>query len=300
MVEALLSPESILRSSPDEADELLDRLERGVPVRPGLSDVPARGFPEALVIGDTHGDWRSTLEVRDAFLRPDGGPRVLVGLGDYVDRVPHDAGPGSVVNALLLLDLVARFPDRVVLVQGNHETSRRIPVVPSSLPEEVDGLWGPAAERYARLAGLLERGPLAAATANGVYLAHSGFPRGPLPTSWRRAFDDVDEDRLIDIVWNDCDVSHTHRGVARPWGEADLTSFLGATGLSVFLRGHDPVLTGRPLYGGRCLTLHTTRIFERYGGVLMARVPLDRPIRTVSDVRLEHLGTEGRSYAPVD
>ena len=300
MVDASLSPESVLAASPEDADKLLARLERGVPVRPGLAEVPARGFSEALVIGDTHGDWRSTLEVRDAFLRADGSSRVLVGLGDYVDRVPSDAGPGSVVNALLLLDLAARFPDRVFLVQGNHETSRRIPVVPSSLAEEVDELWGPAADRYARLAGLLERGPLAAATANGVYLAHAGFPRGPLPAAWRRAFEDVDEDRLVDIVWNDCDVSHMHRGVAQPWGDADLTRFLRATGLSVFVRGHEPVLTGRSLYGGRCLTLHTTRIFERYGGVLLARVPLDRPVRTVADLRVEHLATEGQSYPPLD
>ncbi len=300
MPEELLLPEAVLGAAPEEADRLLDRLERTVPVRPGFAELPSRGFREAIVFGDTHGDWRSTLEVRAAFLRPDGGPRCLVGLGDYVDRVPDDSGSGSVVNACLLLDLAARFPDRVFLVQGNHETVSRLPVLPRSLSEEVDELWGPVVERYARLSALLERGPLAAGSENGAYFAHAGFPRGELPTSWRRVFDDPEEDRLIDIVWTEPEASRVRRGVGRPWTGAELSAFLRATGLSVFLRGHDPDLTGRPLYEGRCVTLHTTRVFERYGGVLIARLPLDRPVRSVADVLLEHLATEGRSYPATD
>jgi len=300
MADDLPTPETVLASSPEEADRLLDRLERAVPVRPGFAELPASGFTEALVFGDTHGDWRSTLEVRRSFLRSADGPRCLVGLGDYVDRAPSDCGPGSVVNALLLLDLAARFPDRVFLVQGNHETVSRIPVLPRSLPEEVDELWGPAQERYTRLAALLERGPLAAASPTGAYLAHAGFPRGPLPASWRRVFEDPEESRLLEIVWTECGASRIRRGVAEAWNASDLAEFLRVTGLSIFLRGHDPDIAGRPVYDGRCLTLHTTRVFERYGGVLLGHLPLDRPVRSVADVRLEHLATEGRSYPPVD
>ena len=300
MTDAPIAPSAVLDASPEAADLLLDRLERSVPVRPGFVDLPTRGFSEAIVFGDTHGDWRTILEVRAAFLRPDGGPRCLVGLGDYVDRVPDDCGPGSVVNACLLLDLAARFPDRVFLLQGNHETVSRMPVLPRSLAEEVDELWGPEAERYARLSALLERGPLAAGTESGAYLAHAGFPRGELPASWRRVFEEPDEDRLVDIVWTEPDASRIRRGVGRPWTGPELVSFLRAAGRSVFLRGHDPDLTGRPIYEGRCLTLHTTRVFERYGGVLLARLPLGSPVRTVADVLVEHVATEGRSFPPID
>ncbi|MGI0131293.1 MAG: metallophosphoesterase [Thermoplasmata archaeon] len=297
MPEEFPSPAQLLEMSPEGADALLDRLERAVPVRPGFVELPVSGFPEAIVFGDTHGDWRSTLEVERAFRATPGGPRCLVGLGDYVDRTPNDCESGSVVNALLLLGLAARYPDRVFLLQGNHETGRRIPYVPLSLDAEVDERWGPQADRYTRLAALLERGPLAAASPNGGYFAHAGFPRGPLPAAWRRVFEDVDESRLIELVWADCDVTRGRHGMAPPWDAAELTRFFAQTGLHVFLRGHDPELTGRPTYGGRCLTLHTTRVFERYGGVLMARVPLDRPIRSVADLRVEHLATEGRHFA---
>jgi hypothetical protein len=300
MADELLDPETVLRSSPSEADALLDRLERTVPVRPGFVELPADGFAEALVFGDTHGDWRTILEVRREFLRADRGPRCLVGLGDYVDRAPDDCGPGSVVNAVLLLELTARFPDRVLLVQGNHETVSRIPALPRSLPEEVDELWGPQVERYSRLTALLERGPLAAASPSGAYLAHAGFPRGALPAAWRHVFDDPDESRLLEIVWAECGASRLRRGAAEPWDADDLDQFLRATHLSIFLRGHDPDISGRPVYEGRCLTLHTTRVFERYGGVLIAHLPLDRPVRSVADVSIDHLPTEGQSYPPAD
>jgi Calcineurin-like phosphoesterase len=293
-------PEAILASTPEEADRLLDFLERKVPVRPAFVELPSRGFTDAIVFGDTHGDWRSTLEVERIFLEADGGPRCLVGLGDYVDRYPSDCGAGSVANALLLLGLAAQYPDRVFLLQGNHETTRRIPVLPHSLAEEVDELWGPEADRYARLVALLERGPLAAASASGVYFAHAGFPRGALPTSWRRAFEEPDDDRLTEIVWAECDASRNRRGATEAWDRKELDTFLAAAGLSVFLRGHDADVAGRVLYGGRCLTLHTTRVYERYGGVLIARVPLEGTIATVMDMKVEHLSTEGRSFPPVD
>jgi len=292
------SPEAVLNLDPSEADRLLDRLERAVPVRSGFVDLPG-GFSEAIVFGDTHGDWRTTLEVERRFLDPEGGPRLLVGLGDYVDRHPADCGEGSVANAARLLGLAATYPDRVFLLQGNHETTRRIPVIPQTLPEEIDELWGPQIQRYVRFLGLLERGALAAATPNGVEMAHAGFPRGDLPPTWKADLDHPDDDRLAELVWAECDRSRSRRGVVPPWGAADLTRFLEQAHGSIFLRGHDAELTGIPLYDGRCLTLHTTRVYERYGGVIVARVPLGRPLGSVAEITIEHLPTEGKRYPPL-
>jgi hypothetical protein len=298
--EELPNPEEVLAWSPEEADRRLDFLERKVPVHPGFVELPSQGFPEAIVFGDTHGDWRSTLEVGKMFARKEGGPRCLVGLGDYVDRHPSDCETGSVVTAFLLLGLAGRYPDRVFLLQGNHETTRRIPTLPHTLSEEVDELWGPEVERYNRLVALLERGPFAAASTSGAYFAHAGFPQGPLRAAWRLRFDDLDDEQLIEIVWAECDASRGRRGISEPWTAKDLDQFLSQAGLAIFLRGHDADLAGRPLYDNRCLTLHTTRIYERYGGVLLAHVPLDHPVSTLADIRVEHLATEGRTFPSAD
>ncbi len=294
-VHALRTPRELLRLSPEEADELLDWLEDQVPVRPPVAEISSATADEAVVFGDTHGDWRSTEEVVRRYRQ---GNRCLVGLGDYVDRAPEDCGEGSVANALYLLSLAAEAPGRVFLIQGNHEGVHHLALVPHNLPDEVDELWGPDSTRYDRLVGLLERGPFAVTTSNGAYLAHAGFPRGELPSPWTKAFESLDEARFAEITWAESDASLIGRGVAPPWGSRDLDRFLSVTGLRVMLRGHDPDLTGRPLYGGRCLTLHTCRIYQRFGGVIVAILPLGAPIRTVGDLAVEHLPTEGKSYPP--
>ncbi len=292
---AALRPESILRLTPGEADRLLDRFEGSVPARRAFESLPFQKGGEAIVFGDSHGDWRSTEAAVSEFL---AAPKStwLIGLGDYVDRSPEDCGAGSTANALYLLGLAAQYPDRVYLVQGNHETALRIPAYPHDLPEEIARLWGADAGRYRRLMGLLERGPYAMATDSGAFLSHAGFPRDPLPRPWTDAIDGRSEERLLELVWSECTASRSRRGGIEPWTVADLESFLAQSRLSIVLRGHDPDLTGRPLFGGRCLTLQTTRLYERFGGVIAARVPLGAPLRTVSDLSVEHLTTEGESF----
>ncbi|HTT73474.1 MAG TPA: metallophosphoesterase [Thermoplasmata archaeon] len=284
------SPPQVLEIPFDRVDPLLDVLEARVPRRAPIERIPAGR--EAIVFGDSHGDWPSVAAV---VAKWEGADRYLIGLGDYVDRTPRDCPAGSLVNAVFLLSLAADRPDRVFLVQGNHETTRRMPVEPESLRREVLERWG-SRERYDRLLGLLERGPLAVATDSGAYLAHGGFPRGPQPPDWSTRYVARSEAELADLVWAECTESRAHRDVVPPWTEAELDRFLADTGLAIVLRGHDPDLTGRPLYRDRCLTLHTTRVFERYGGVIVARLPLDRPVRSVLDLTVEHLATDGRTF----
>lgn len=281
------SPEAILALSPAEADRLLDALDRTIPRSPGFLELPTGGAAELLVFGDTHGDWRSSAEVVRRFDERAGS--LLVGLGDYIDRTPRDCPHGSVANALYLLTSCARSPGRVCLIQGNHELTRQIPVAPHDTRAEVESLWGGDGDRYNRLLDLLTRGPVAAVTANGVYLAHAGFPRPPLPSPWSRALLPPDETRLLEVTWSECGASHIRRGAALSWGPAELDEFLRASGCTIVLRGHDPDIAGRAVYGGRALTLHTTRIFKGFGGVTMARVPLDRPVRSAVDISIERL-----------
>jgi hypothetical protein len=293
------TPEAILGLDEEGADALLDRLERTVPVHPPFVRIATASLREAIIFGDTHGDWRSVQEVERRF-SAGGVRRLLVGLGDYVDRAPPDCGAGSVATALHLLSIAASAPDRVFLLQGNHETTRRIPTLPHDLPEEVDGLWGPDATRCTRIEGLLERGPLAAVLPEGIYLAHAGFPLVGSAEEWAHAFDVVDEERLVQIVWAVCDASRYRRAGIPTWGGRDLERLFRASGIRVFLRGHDSDLTGRPLYDGHCLTLHTTRVFERFGGVIFLRFPLGRPVESIRDTLIEHLPTEGEKFEPVE
>lgn len=298
MSERLLAPRDVVDLSAEGVDRLLTDLERTVPRRPPVVSLAAGPARSAIVFGDSHGDWRSTEELVARFASAPETP-LLLGLGDYIDRSPHDCPHGSAVNALFLLGVAARHPDRVFLLQGNHELSRRIGARPHTLPSELEALWGRSAARYQRLMGLLERGPLAAVTPSGAYLSHAGFPRKAVGPRWYDSVDPSDETTLLEMTWAECDVSTSRRGAIAPWTEEDLERFLAGTGLAVIVRGHDPDLTGRPRYDGRVLTLHTCRIYERFGGVLFATLPLEGRLRSVDEITIDHLSTEGRRFPTV-
>jgi protein phosphatase len=289
-------PEVIDRMEASDVDRLIARLDSKIASEPTLVYVNPPGTSTFAVIGDTHGDWRSARMAMEWFLeRP--RERAFVGLGDYVDRAPADSPGGSAVNALFLLSVKAAFPDRVYLIQGNHEAVRRIPFDPHTLPEEMEARWGRDPRRYSRLLDLLERGPLAGYTPSGVFLAHGGFP-SHLTSPWTDRFRTVDEALLFELLWRDVAASAIDRGLSLPFDEAALNDFLHATGLRVFLRGHDPYMVGQSLYHDRCLTLHTTRIYAQYGGILTARVPLDRPVDSTRDIEVVALPITGYPRGP--
>jgi len=78
------------------------------------SNVRALRSP-CTVVGDVHGQFYDVLEI----FRIGGAPphTNYLFLGDYVDR-----GYFSVETITLLTCLKLRFPDRVTLIRGNHES----------------------------------------------------------------------------------------------------------------------------------------------------------------------------------
>ena len=71
-------------------------------------------FDNLLIVGDTHGDFNSTLRIIKPFF--EGKVDSLLFLGDYVDR-----GEQSYLNFFFLVCLSILWPDRVLLLRGNHE-----------------------------------------------------------------------------------------------------------------------------------------------------------------------------------
>jgi serine/threonine-protein phosphatase 4 catalytic subunit len=84
---------------------------------------PAGGRPRdgkflRKICGDIHGQFYDMMEL---FKKGGTCPQVnYLFLGDFVDR-----GFNSVETFLLLLALKVRYPDRITLIRGNHE-SRQI------------------------------------------------------------------------------------------------------------------------------------------------------------------------------
>jgi serine/threonine-protein phosphatase 2A catalytic subunit len=77
-----------------------------------------------VVVGDTHGQFHDLMEIfKIAGQAPDAN---YLFLGDYVDR-----GYYSVETVCMVIALKVRFPSRIVMIRGNHE-SRQITQVGST------------------------------------------------------------------------------------------------------------------------------------------------------------------------
>lgn len=266
--------------------ELLDRAQSAIPTS-RLVEI-GDTYDVATVLGDTHGDWPTLQSQAQPHLISRGGAHELfILLGDYVDRGPPGLRLPSLTNALYLLSLLTAYPDRVVALRGNHEARRHVALPSSDIEGEALRCWGNTSVSE-RLEDLFERMPLAAITESGAYLAHAGFP---MSEKWRESLTDPTEQTWLEVLWNDVKDSPTcgQRGIDQvPIDAENLRAFLARAGADVFLRGHDPWVAGRRLYGNRLLTVHSSRVFERYG-LFVATIPLQKRIGDLSNVKLEQI-----------
>ena len=104
-----------------------------------LVEVPPVG--EAIIVGDIHGDLESLthiLENSNFMEKAKGGENILlIFLGDYGDR-----GSYSPEVYYIVLKLKELFPERVVLMRGNHEGPEDLLASPHDLPFHLNRKFG--------------------------------------------------------------------------------------------------------------------------------------------------------------
>jgi serine/threonine-protein phosphatase 2A catalytic subunit len=109
--------ESLLRCQPLKEQEVKGLCAKAKEILANESNVQPVRCP-VTVCGDIHGQFQDLLELfRIGGLSPDTN---YLFMGDYVDRGYH-----SVETVSLLVALKVRYPDRITILRGNHE-SRQI------------------------------------------------------------------------------------------------------------------------------------------------------------------------------
>ena len=117
------------------------------------------------VVGDIHGQFHDMLEMfKLGGHAPDTN---YLFLGDYVDR-----GYYSVETVTLVVALKVRYPDRVTIIRGNHE-SRQITQVYGFYDECLRKYGGADAWRY--ITDAFDHLPLAATVENEIFCPHGGL-----------------------------------------------------------------------------------------------------------------------------
>ncbi|KAM3719483.1 Serine/threonine-protein phosphatase 4 catalytic subunit [Dirofilaria immitis] len=231
--------------------------------------------PDGVAIfGDLHGSLYDLYRgIKDA-----GWPteRTLIFLGDYIDRGKH-----SLVILLFLFLLKLRYPKRMYMLRGNHETMSQC----YANEDEERGLIRnieycyPNADRNLILFNInfvFDHLPLAAILSDQVLLCHGGisqFIRSrrdiaqiPRPLTWLAPETNVFHISIMtDILWSDpskeitSKYSPSERGASYFFNRRALKEKLRELNCRALIRGHEANTSGFvKVFNGLCYTVHSS------------------------------------------
>mmetsp|Transcript_21518 Transcript_21518/g.44867 ORF Transcript_21518/g.44867 Transcript_21518/m.44867 type:complete len:319 (-) Transcript_21518:24-980(-) len=194
------------------------------------------------VCGDVHGQWHDLIELfRIGGSAPDTN---YLFMGDYVDR-----GYYSVETVSLLVALKVRYPDRIFILRGNHE-SRQI--------TQVYGFYDECLRKYGSanvwkfFTDLFDYLPLTALVSNSIFSLHGGLSPSVDTLDHIRQLDRVQEvpheGPMCDLLWSDpddrCGWGISPRGAGYTFGSDISEQYNQKNGLTLVARAHQLVMEG--------------------------------------------------------
>lgn len=224
------------------------------------------------IFGDIHGQYEDLLRHFDNLGYP---PDIAcLFMGDYVDR-----GRKSLETICLLLAYKIKYPDKMYLLRGNHE---------SASINRIYGFYDECKRRYniklwKTFTDCFNCLPIAAVVESTIFCSHGGLSPDlhdfDQLRSLERPMDVPDEGLVCDLLWSDPDEDITgwgenDRGVSWTFGGDVVRSFLEKHDLSLVARAHQVVEEGYRFFEKRKLvTLFSAPNycgeFDNAGGVLV-------------------------------
>ena len=203
------------------------------------------------VCGDIHGQYYDLLRIFEHCGYP--GEFSYLFLGDYVDR-----GKQSLETVCLLLCYKIKYPEKVTLLRGNHE---------SSVTNRIYGFYDECKRRYnvriwRSFTDLFNWLPVAALIDEKILCMHGGL--SPELKNIQniqeisRPTDIPDTGLLCDLLWSDPDkdaleYDENDRGVSVIFGEKIVQDFNKKNDLDLIIRAHQVVDDGYEFFAKRQL-----------------------------------------------
>ena len=209
------------------------------------------------IVGDIHGQF---MDLKELFETGGSIPNTnYLFLGDYVDR-----GPRSIEVMILLILMKIKYPDKIHLLRGNHESKR---------PNQEYGFQVECLVKYNQngnnvwlyFSEMFNYLPIAAVIENKLFCIHGGL--SPLIQN----IDDIknldrfrdlpNEGGFADLLWSDPDPSIlgfgvSVRGAGYLFGENVVDKFLYVNKLETIVRAHQVCLEGyNILFDGKIITV---------------------------------------------
>ena len=206
------------------------------------------------VCGDIHGQFYDLMKLFKVGGEPPATNYIF--LGDFVDR-----GHFSVETWLLLLALKVRYPEKVMLIRGNHE-SRQITQVYGFYDECIRkygsaNVWRYCTEVFDYLA-------LGALIDGQVFCVHGGLSPSLSSLDEIRAIDrkqEVPHDgAMCDLLWSDPDEMSgwtlSPRGAGYLFGGNIVDEFCRLNNISLIARAHQLIMEGyRCIFDDKLVTV---------------------------------------------
>ena len=203
------------------------------------------------VCGDIHGQYYDLLRIFEHCGYP--GEFNYLFLGDYVDR-----GKQSLETISLLLCYKIKYPDKVTLLRGNHE---------SSVTNRIYGFYDECKRRYnvriwKSFTELFNYLPVAAIIDDKILCMHGGLSPElkniQSISEISRPTDIPDTGLLCDLLWSDPDkdvveYDENDRGVSVIFGEKIVQDFNKKNDLDLIIRAHQVVDDGYEFFAQRQL-----------------------------------------------
>lgn len=231
LYQAKFPSESVVKQICEKAIEIHTKMDNVIKVDPPVT-----------VCGDTHGQFFDLLELFSIGGRcPDTN---YLFLGDYVDR-----GYYSLETFMLLLSLKVRYPNRITLLRGNHE-SRQTTQAYGFYDEVIRKYTDPQVwELFCKVFDVL---PLCAIIGSKIFCVHGGLT--PILTTidqiqrLDRKREVPDRGPICDLLWSDPDnvpsFTISPRGAGFLFGDNAVKQFNRSNKLNLICRAHQLAVEG--------------------------------------------------------
>ncbi len=230
---------------------------------------------KVVFVGDTHGDLEASQKVIKDYLKP--GNKIVF-LGDYVDR-----GPYSKENLDFLLEIKAKKPNQIYLLQGNHEGHHILKFYPANFWENLNET------DYEKYSPIVEKFPLAAITKDIIAL------HGVLPNV--KNLEEINKIKLgsekwRQITWGDFlnekgEYLGTDPFTGRSqFGQDYFLKMMKRFRKKVLIRSHQST---SPLFmfDNQCLTIFTSSAYARERTIAIA--DFKKSIKTAKDLEIKRI-----------
>eukprot|EP00035_Acanthoeca_spectabilis_P020677 m.434102 g.434102 ORF g.434102 m.434102 type:complete len:304 (+) comp17661_c0_seq1:174-1085(+) len=224
-----------------EEAEVKDLCEKAREILVKESNVQPVPCP-VTVCGDVHGQF---YDLKELFRIGGDVPHTnYLFMGDYVDR-----GYYSVETVSLLVALKVRYPQRIFILRGNHE-SRQITQVYGFYDECLRKYASPAAWTY--FTDIFDYLPLTGLVENQIFCLHGGLSPSVEMLDSIRAMDRLQEvpheGPMCDLLWSDPDDrpgwNVSARGAGYNFGQDISEAYNHKNGLTLISRAHQLVMEG--------------------------------------------------------